>query len=468
MSRKGGRYAALLAGLAAVNCGLPPPAPIEVRANGHASPPPTAVAAASPTRTDAERALDAKLGTALAYVVQLRGLPQKSAVRGRLIGRGEIARYVEQQIDAQAPPDVIAASEALLFGLGAVPASFDYRESLLALMSAQLLGFYDPKQKTFFVGGDLSGDEADATLWHELVHALQDQHYNLERLTEWQPDRGDGQAAIHALAEGDATSLMLDALLKPKGTNALSLPEGLLQAEGVLGAAAAAGPPVLVRSLLAPYVDGLVFTNYLRRRGGFAAVDAAWRAPPLSTEQLLHPEKYLASEAPSLVELPKPPSHAPELAERFHDVLGEQTVRIVLEEWMPAKTAASAAADWGGDRVAVFSDEPRKRWAVAWHIRYDSEVAAGRALLAFARGALLPERIESSQATDYVSEAEAKKHIKQGRLCRDRHARGPFAVVLRGTDLGVTVGPFERNVPARPAATGCQAALAWAGQLLTR
>ncbi|HYJ11667.1 MAG TPA: hypothetical protein VEX18_21740, partial [Polyangiaceae bacterium] len=317
----------------------------------------------------AEAALQNKLREALVYVSQVRQLPPKAEVQGRLISSAEVATYLERQLSEDIPADVMQATEALLYGFGTVDASFDFRQSVIELMKAQLLGFYDPKQKTFFVGAKLTGTEADITLWHELVHALQDQHYDLSRLTQWQPDIGDSQAAAHALAEGDATSAMIDAMMKPRGMTALDLDEGLMRAESVLGIAASSAPAILVRSLVAPYVDGLAFANGLRRRGGFAAVDSAWRALPVSTEQILHLDKYLAAEPPLVVALPQAPPHAPELRERFHDVMGEQTVRLLLEEWLPARTAAEAASGWGGDRIAVFSDDARKRWALAWHLR---------------------------------------------------------------------------------------------------
>lgn len=411
-----------------------------------------------------EQALQAKLQDALAYVSQIRQLPVKSAVKGRLIGRSEIQSYISAQLDEETPPDLLQATEALLYGLGAVDADFDYRASVIALMSSQLLGFYDPKQKTFFVGGDLRGEEADVTLWHELVHALQDQHYDLSKLTDWQPDLGDSQAAVHSLAEGDATSAMLDAMLKPRGGSALELPEGLMSAQTVLGSATSAAPPVLVRSLLAPYVDGLAFTNYLRRRGGFAAVDEAWRAPPVSTEQLLHPEKFLAREAPLVVPLPPAPAHAPQLTERFHDVMGEQTVRLLLEEWLPARTAAEAASDWGGDRLSVFADDARQRWAVAWHLRFDSPASAERAFIAFARSAPMTERPRPAGA---APDAPAVAKRLRDKVCRPRHSQGPIALVRRGSDLGVTVGPFERNTPQVTADPDCRAALAWADKVVT-
>jgi hypothetical protein len=411
-----------------------------------------------------ERALQAKLLNALAYVSEIRQLPVKSPVQGRLIARNEIEAFVSAQIDDETPKDVLPATEALLYGFGTVDADFDYRGTVIRLMSSQLLGFYDPKRKTFFVGGDLDGDEADVTLWHELVHALQDQHYDLSHLTEWQPDQGDRQAAVHSLAEGDATSAMLDAMLKPRGMTALEVPEGLMRAQSVLGSAALTAPPVLVRSLLAPYVDGLAFTNYLRRRGGFAAVDAAWRAPPVSTEQLLHPEKFLAQELPLIVPPPSAPPHAPELQERFHDVMGEQTLRLLLEEWLPARTAAEAASDWGGDRLAVFGDDARQRWAVGWHVRFDSPAAATRAFVALERAAPLTERGHQDRA---LPDGAGASKPPRDKVCRPRHNQGPLALVRRGRDLGVTLGPFQRNAPSVAADPDCAAALAWATKVAT-
>jgi hypothetical protein len=364
---------------------------------------------------------------------------------------------VSDELDEETPKDVMEATEAFLYAFGTVDAGFDYRASVISLMSSQLLGFYDPKQKAFFVAGQLRGEEADVTLWHELVHALQDQYFDLSSVLDWQPDWGDRQAAVHALAEGDATSAMLDAMLEPRGVTALQLPDGLMRAESVLGSAALTAPPVLVRSLLAPYADGLSFTNYLRRAGGFAAVDQAWRSPPVSTEQLLHPEKFLAHEPPLDVALPQPPGHLPGFGERFHDVMGEQTVRVLLEEWLPAHTAADAAADWGGDRLSVFSDAEHTRWTVAWHLRFDSEAAAGRCLAAFARSAPLTDRTAKARAL-----APPATSPIPSQSCRERSQQGPLALVRHGRDLAITLGPFGRHTPEVAEHPGCAAATAWA------
>jgi hypothetical protein len=242
------------------------------------------------------------------------------------------------------------------------------------------------------------------------------------------------------------------------------MPDGLMRAQSLLGSAALTAPPVLVRSLLAPYVDGLAFTNSLRRRGGFAAVDEAWRSPPVSTEQLLHLEKFLARELPLIVPLPSPPDFAPELQERFHDVMGEQTLRLLFEEWLPAVTAAEAASDWGGDRLAVFSDDARQRWAAGWHLRFDSASAAERAFVALARALPLTERGHDQRA---LPDSAAGMKRLGDKVCRARHSQGPIAAVRRDRELAVTLGPFERNSQAVANDPGCVSALAWARKIAT-
>jgi len=439
--------------------------PIHASASKGAAPSPTVAAATQPLQPEdspKEQALQQRLSNALAYVSSIRNLAAKSAVKGRLISKDEIERYLNDEIDEGAPSDMLKATEALLYGFGTVDPGFDYRKSVLELMTSQLLGFYDPKQKTFFVEGSLSGEEADVTLFHELVHALQDQHYDLSHLSDFEPDAGDRQGAVHALAEGDATSVMLDAMLKPRGSTALDVPNELFQAQTVLGSAAAGAPPVLVRSLLAPYVDGLEFTNQLRRQGGFAAVDEAWRAPPVSTEQLLHLDKFKAREAPLVVPLPSSPKHLPDMELRFHDVMGEQTLRIFLEEWLPARTAAIAAADWGGDRLSAFSDEARERWAIGWHLRFDSGAAAERAFVAFARSAPATERLVARAPAD--GPEVAKRY--RDKMCRNRHSLGPLALVRRGADLAVTVGPFVTKGAPVTSDPDCAGALVWATALV--
>jgi hypothetical protein len=405
---------------------------------------------------------------ALKYVSALRELAALGPVNGRIISRDEMVQRVEHSLDTEIPPEVVSASGEILFALGTVPASYDYRSGLLSVMRAELLGFYEPREKTMFLGGDLHGQELDATLWHELVHALQDQHYGLGKLLVWSDDAGDWQGAVHALAEGDATSAMVDGLFADRGMRAPDLPDSMMDLQSALSAGTVGQvPPIVKRSVEAPYLDGLAFVNALRRRGGWAAVAAAWQRLPASTEQILHLDKYDSAEPPE--PLPAlPPSALGPTRVVYSDVYGEETLRILFEEWMPARAAREAASGWAGDRVSTFSDGAQI--SVAWHIRYDNEAAALVGLHAFARGALAPEDqpVDArGRLSEFVSAADADRATRSGQVCRERHTRGPFAVVRRGRELGVTLGPYRRNSEGALSDGRCKAALTWAAALVT-
>jgi len=116
----------------------------------------------------------------------------------------------------------------------------------------------------------------------------------------------------------------------------------------------------------------LRFVQTLQRQGGFAAVDSAFRDPPQSTEQILHPEKYTAREAPVAVQLPE---LAAALGEGWRqtatDTLGELDLRILIQQFGDRQTAERAAAGWGGDRYALLEDDAG-RAAVAIKTTWDS------------------------------------------------------------------------------------------------
>lgn len=441
---------------------------LTARVEHPAEPAPNSSVAPSPAANASDRSVTAEqeVARALAYVSALRELPALSPVKGRVISRDEMVAFVERDLDTEVPPAVVSASGEILFALGSVPASFDYRRGLLEVMRAELLGFYEPHEKTMFLGADLQGQELDATLWHELVHALQDQHYGLEKLLSFANDAGDWQSAVHALAEGDATSAMIDAMFAGKGGHAPDLPDSVMDLQSALSAGSVQQVPAIIkRSVVAPYVDGLSFVNSLRRRGGWAAVDAAWKRLPTSTEQVLHLDKYDSNEAPMTLPALEPPSGAA-LHPTYSDVYGEETLRVLFEEWMPARAARSAATGWGGDRISAFSGGGLI--AVAWAIRYDTDAAAVAGLRAFARGALTPEDQPvgpSGRLAEFVSAAEAERATQPGQVCRERHTRGPFAVLRHGRDLVVTLGPFRRNPSSVTSDGDCVSALKWAREL---
>lgn len=428
------------------SCGAPPrPVPAEPAAEPAAPPPSGREAPAA--EDEAQRAVEA----ALAETSRARELPAKGSVRAVVLARSEMAERVRRSVEKEVPPDVIQGEADVLMAFGLVPSSFDYLASVTSLLGAELAGFYEPETKTMFLSSELRGAERATTLAHELVHALQDQYYGLTQLLDYEGDQSDRMGAVHALAEGDATSAMLDQVLAPQHRHATDLSDELVglqvRSAAAMSSAGTDVPAVLTRSLIAPYTDGISFVHALRRRGGWKEVDAAWREPPVTTEQLLHLEKFLARE-PAVV-IPAPPAPAGSRLSRVHtDVFGEQSLRIVFEEWVPRRAAVEAAAGWAGDRVAVFREGALVA-SVLW-VRYDDEASATRGADAFLRGG--------------QQQGAGRRRGNGG--CFERPTRGPFEIRRRARDIVIVAGPFRRVGGATESAGVCGDAEKWSAAIL--
>jgi len=190
---------------------------------------------------------------------------------------------------------------------------------------------------------------------HELVHALDDLHFDMNAAMEGRVGSIDRMLAYGALAEGDAESV--EYRYMTGGAIANQKLEDLRRMADAMAGAVMQGkfgttPPGIALAFKSQYLEGLLFAEALRRtEKGEEAVNAAFRAPPESTEQILHPEKYLAGEAPEVLVLGAPPEGARILMET---TLGELGTSIVLQAaGLPKKEADAAAAGWGGDVTAL-------------------------------------------------------------------------------------------------------------------
>ncbi len=451
--------------LAAAVCGCAPERPPAQPAPE----PPPALVAAKPAPSGVEKSgYLPEIDEALELMTEVRELSAKERVQGMVIQRDALLDRLKGDVTADLRTELVLGTTELLFGLNVVPGSFDFLKDVTGLYTSQLAGFYDPEEKRMYLLADLGEDAERSTLWHELVHALQDQHYDLKKIADWSPDATDRISAIQCLAEGDATSAMMDAMLAPQAMRATDLPDGFLGPDAVLiegNASLKDVPPVLKRSIMAPYSDGIGFVHHLRRKGGWASVDLAWQKLPESTEQILHPEKYLAGEAPEVVPIPPAPVKGATLA--YHDVLGEQTFRLLFQDWMPVRTAVESAKDWAGDRVAVYSWGTTR--AVALRLRFDNAEAAERSAHAFVRGALGPEFEKGASpgsGLPPVSAEKATSSFRAGQFCAERESRGPFAIERKGRELAIAIGPFSRSDGAPKSAGSCADALVWTKSVL--
>jgi hypothetical protein len=369
---------------------------------------------------------------------------------------------VQQTLKSQVPAKMAQGVSDLLRLLGLVGPGFNYTQTLTSAMSRELAGFYDPLTQTMYLKRGLDAESRENTLNHELVHALQDQHFGLKSLTQPGPDRGDEMSALHALAEGDALSAMLDAALVDQGKTALDLDEEWWARRIALASQADTSiPPIVQRSMTAPYLDGLRFVNALRREGGWAAVNDAWKSPPKSSEQVLHPDKYRAREAPESVAVPRPPDDSFRLV--LSDVQGEQAFRLVLEEHMEPAVSQRAASGWAGDRSGVYQ-APGAR-ALAWRIRYDSRAQAAAAWPAVAKwvAGTLADAKDAPRPGSLPADVAAFscRDDRRGRQLAAAHWGRQFVVVA----LEEAVAAERTAAPAK-SSPSCAKASLWLGQLV--
>ncbi|HVU03348.1 MAG TPA: hypothetical protein VHE30_16425 [Polyangiaceae bacterium] len=439
----------------AVACAGRPSGP--AAAPGNASPAPATAASVerppsspAPTATPESHVdADAIVAEALEKASAVRELRAKGPVRGVTLTRARLAVQVAEAVDRELPPDLLRAEGEMLVLLGVVPADFDYRGAVVTLMAEELAGYYEPRDKTMYLAADLDAAARAATLSHELVHALQDQYFDLSHLLDFRPDESDALSAAHSLAEGDATSAMLDSMLAERGIRATDLSDALLGAQirfaTAISMKAPSVPDVLKRSLVAPYIDGTRLVNVLRRQGGWAAVDDVWKNPPTTTEQLLHEEKLRTHERALVLSIPPPAAGGP-ATRILSDVFGEQGLRLLFEEWLPEQVAEANAAGWGGDRGAIFHDDDR--FALAWHFRADDAASADRQTDAFTRGVV------------------AQGGTRQGAAaCAERSDRGPLRVERRKRDIVVVAGPYRRSSGGARSAATCADAADWTRQI---
>ena len=293
-------------------------------------------------------------------VQTIRGLTAASVLDPVVLDAPALEAVLREQFTRDNPPALVAATQRVDRALGLIPADASLQDLELQLLSGQVIGFYDPKTKKMSVksvSGGLGVIE-QITFAHEYDHALQDQHFDLTKLGTDAPDQGDRSLARLSLAEGDATILMSD--WAQTALTAVQLLQ-YLQESNVSSQTATLDkfPAALKAQLLFPYTSGVTFVQGLENKGGWEAVNQAYGQPPDSTEQILHPEKYVAREEPIKVTIPA------DLATRlgggwsvdFQDTFGEFGLRTWLQDAGGLDpTVASAAADgWGGDRVVLVS-----------------------------------------------------------------------------------------------------------------
>lgn len=309
-----------------------------------------------------------------ANVSEMRGLEPLTPIAPVVLTRDELRERLAADFATDTTPQEARFEVLELSAFDFLGRDYDLYSALLALQSEGILGFYDPDTAEFVVisDGALLDPSAQLTHAHEFVHALQDQHFNLDALTDDALDT-EARAAVRALAEGEAELvqsfyLFEDGFFTDEEVESILNPPDQADVDFLREF-----PPVLVNDLAFAYTSGVEFVVDLYKVGGFEAIDAAWANPPASTEHILHPDRYRAGDLPQIVALaPLTDTLGAGWTLLNENVLGEFYLREYLDQQLTTPVSARAAAGWGGDRYAVYWNETEEGLVMAMRLVWDS------------------------------------------------------------------------------------------------
>jgi hypothetical protein len=325
----------------------------------------------------------ASLGIIQQNVEDLRGLGFQGEVSAYMITRLKARTVLEDMYRSAGGSEAELEDEKReLVALGLVKPTYNLIDTVLNSLADAVGGFFDPLTKRLFIIGGGLGAVERFVYSHEFAHALVDQHFPFDRLGAYpvcQRDQ-DQCRAITGLVEGDATLVMNQWLPYASPQDFLELlnytpPSQALPEQFP--------PPFAVKDGEFPYQHGMAFVQFLHGRGNWAEVNRAYANLPVSSEQILHPEKYLAGERPQEVH---PPALEASLGEGWrplaNDTLGEWGTYLLLgysadlDAQLLDGAALYAAQGWGGDRYQVYYHEASQQTLLAALWRWDSDPEA--------------------------------------------------------------------------------------------
>ncbi|MBV8881788.1 MAG: hypothetical protein JO332_17655 [Planctomycetaceae bacterium] len=326
-------------------------------------------------------------------VTRLRGLEFKTDVAVGAYSKQELVDFLKAEFEKDLPKEKAERYQRGYAKFGLIPADLDIYEAYLELFGSSIAGFYHPKTKELRLirpgeGGNSEEDALKAmgidmeriTLVHELTHAAQDQNFELSTLPIEDETNDDLVLALKSVIEGDASAVGWKYQFKDQFEMVIG---GINQTykTGMLPGKAGKLPAYLRQSLTFPYGYGTDFVvKYLKgTKGELKDVNNLFKEFPLSSEQILHPEKYYDKEKknnPILVTLPDLEKlfGAP-WKESFNNVHGEFATKLLLREFKGDKLRLGmidrAAEGWGGDRYVVLEDD-KKTAMYVWYTTWDS------------------------------------------------------------------------------------------------
>lgn len=382
----------------------------------------------------------------LAEVSRLVALEVKEPLSKSLRTREEVRQFLIEKVKEEDEPGKRYADRKALEAFGLLPKDFDLDAFLVDLLTEQIAGYYDPKAREFYLVDWEEGESARGILAHEMVHALHDQHYGIEAWLKAARPNDDAHLARDAVLEGAALAAMFDYLLRDSGRTVRELPDfSRLVDQGMLSDMGdspklAAAPPYIRDVLLFPYTAGISFAQaVLRSTGGWRGFhERVFRSPPVSTQQVLHPELYEQGYLPAPVALPD--LHrllGPGWRVLDENLVGEFGLHALLQQHLGRERADELAPAWNGDRYAIAEHRGTQTTLLIFRLRLADEDSALRFFGQY------------SEALE-LKYANAERRLRRPNFFGFDSDRGPVFLYCQGLEClaveGASRGVFDRIV----------------------
>ncbi len=362
-------------------------------------------APASQAQEDPPKGLPAEEAAKLQKVVQkLRGLKFKHPVTIGVQDKDTLRKKLLADFEKEFPREKALKFQKALEKFGLMKPGGDLWQTVVDLLSEQIAGFYDPETKELYLIADhLSGkgedegagdptadmmtqlmgvDQDRLVTVHELTHALQDQNFDLLTLPMGLEDNDDLVTGVKAVVEGEATFVMIEDVTRKMGMGLETIPgiDQLLEMGGAMPSGPGTesldqAPEYLKRGLVFPYIGGLKFVQAVKRARGWEGVNGLYQDMPASTEQILHPEKYLDQrDQPTTVTLPDLSGSLGNGWEPLvTNVWGELNVDVIFKEFYPDSKTSAVSRGWDGDQFRVLENRKDHGLLAVWFSAWDSE-----------------------------------------------------------------------------------------------
>jgi hypothetical protein len=343
-------------------------------------------AAVAPPPADSKAATDADFIAAadevLGQMSEITGLKLLAPLKKSLRSREEIRAYVVKQMNEEKNAAERYADQRSAEAFGLLPKGFDLDTFMVNVLTEQVEGLYDPKTHEFYIADWSPLADQRMVMAHELTHALEDQHFQIEPWVRAARPNEDAELARDAVLEGSAMAAMVDYLMLGTGRSLKDLPDfdpSMLIGDMGSTPTLQKAPPFLKDALIFPYIGGLNFSAAVMKNTGWDALAGVFAKPPVSTQQILHPGLYRSGKIPTTVALPPLEKLlGKDWAKLDENIMGEFGWKEVFKQFLDADRAKTLAAAWDGDRYVLYEQKKTKKSILLTRLHLDSEEHAVR------------------------------------------------------------------------------------------